>query len=49
MIADARFGDDRARCDRRQRREADGFEVAVARLLEPFEIGAVAGMSGELG
>src|SRR5207244_1143227 len=45
VVADAGFGDDRTRRIRRQRSEAHRLEIAVARLLEPLEIGAVVGMS----
>ena len=45
MIADAGLGDDRPRCPRRQLGQSGGFEIAIARLLEPFEIGAMVGMA----
>src|SRR5262249_1391170 len=45
MIADAGLGDDRPGRIRRQRRQTGRLEIPIARLLEPFEIGAVVGVA----
>lgn len=45
MIADAGLGDDRSWCTRRQFGQSGGFEIAIARLLELFEVSAMVGMA----